>query len=197
MRTLDDTALARRCAGGEEKAWRELVRRHGDLVFAVCYRVLQDRAEARDAAQEVLVRSVRSMSGFREGARLKPWLGKIAWNVALRKAALRASRPVLSEAPDEDEGLSTLPDPLQVAEQKEMKLRLADAISRLSEQERLVLELRCGQDMDYREIAEATGMPLGTVKTHLFRARRRVTEEMTREAKRDGLQRGKPIFAVS
>lgn len=196
METLDDTALAGRCANGDEEAWRELLRRHQNLVFAVCYRVLSDHAEARDAAQEALVRAVKAIDTFREGGRLKPWLGKIAWNVAIRKAALRASRPVLHEAPAETEPESALPDPQQVAEHKEMKGLLITAIDRLSPEERLVLELRCGQEMDYREIADATGMPMGTVKTHLFRARKRVIEEMARQGRRDELPGRKHIVAV-
>ena len=196
METLDDTALAGRCADGDEKAWRELLRRHQNLVFAVCFRVLADRAEARDAAQEAMVRAVKSIDTFREGGRLKPWLGKIAWNVAIRKAALSKSRPMLHEAPVETELESALPDPLQVAEHREMKTLLNTAIDRLSPEERLVLELRCGQEMDYREIADATGMPMGTVKTHLFRARKRVIEEMARQGRRDELSGRKHIVAV-
>ncbi len=196
METLDDTTLAGRCADGDEQAWRELLRRHQNLVFAVCYRVLGDRAEARDAAQEAMVRAVKSIGTFREGGRLKPWLSKIAWNVAIRKSALRASRPVLHEAPVEQELPSSLPDPLQVAEHNEMTLLLSTAVHRLSPEERLVLELRCGQDMDYREIADATGMPMGTVKTHLFRARKRVIEEMAQQGRDDELSRRKHIVAV-
>jgi hypothetical protein len=76
MTSLDDTSFAGRCANGDEIAWRDLMRRYGDLVFAVCFRVLGDRGETRDAAQETLVRAVKSISGFRRGGRLKPWLSK-------------------------------------------------------------------------------------------------------------------------
>jgi RNA polymerase sigma-70 factor, ECF subfamily len=190
MKAIDDSELARRCASGDEAAWREFVRRHGDLVFAVCYRVLSDRAEARDASQEALVRAVRSISKFRMGSKIKPWLSRIAWNVALRKASLRvpSTLTLAQEALSDEDAVSVFPDPLQVAEQEELKIKLKEAITALSMEERLVLELRCGQDMDYREISEATNMPIGTVKTHLFRARKRVIEEIMRQRIRDEMQ---------
>jgi RNA polymerase sigma-70 factor (ECF subfamily) len=196
MKPSQDTELAKQCAAGDENAWRELVKRHGDLVFAVCYQVIGERAEAKDAAQEALVRALKAIDGFRPGGKLRPWLSKIAWNVSLRKAALRASPMVVGSDPDEEGAVSGLPDPFQVTERKELASQLRLAIAGLSTVERLVLELRLGQDMNYREIAQATDMPIGTVKTHLFRARKRVIEELSTKGERDELRTSKHFHAA-
>ena len=80
-------AIIPKCTAGEEAAWRELVRRFESVVYAVSYRILKDRDEARDAAQESLIKAMRSLHTFQTGRQLRPWLSKIAWNHALRLAA--------------------------------------------------------------------------------------------------------------
>ena len=107
---------------------------------------------------------------------MKPWLAKIAWNHAVRLAAQRQKALVTLTEDGPTGAWSTLPDPAQVAEHKEMGQALHRAMEQLPIAMQIVLEMRCRQGMDYRDIARATGWPIGTVKTNLFRARKRLVE---------------------
>lgn len=178
MRNLDETELIEKCTAGEEAAWRELVRRFESVVFAVSYRILQNRDEARDAAQESLIRAMGSLDTFQRGRKLRPWLSKIAWNHALRLAAKRGKHLISLDEKGQAEPWSTLPDPAQITERREVARALEQAVRELPTALQMVVELRYGQGMDYREIAESTGWPIGTVKTNLFRARRRLVEQL-------------------
>jgi RNA polymerase sigma-70 factor (ECF subfamily) len=103
-------------------------------------------------------------------------LAKIAWNHAIRLAAKRKKSLVSLDEDGPAGPWSNLPDPTQVIERREVGEALKSAMNQLPIAMQIVLEMRCGQGMDYREIAHATGWPIGTVKTNLFRARKRLVE---------------------
>ena len=178
MHNLAEAELIERCRSGEEAAYREMVRRFERVVYGVSYRILKDHEEARDAAQESLIKAIRALHTFEPGRRLKPWMAKIAWNHAVRQAAKRRKNLVALEEEKPTHTPSQLPDPAQVMEQHETGAALKAAIDRLPVAMQVVLEMRCGQGMDYRQIATATGWPIGTVKTNLFRARSRLMETL-------------------
>jgi RNA polymerase sigma-70 factor (ECF subfamily) len=183
MRDLGEAQLIEHCMRGNEAAWREMVRRFESVVYGVSYRILKDPDEARDATQESLIKALRALDTFETGRRLKPWLAKIAWNHAIRLAAKQHKRLVALDEQGMAGPWSDLPDPAQVAERKEMGEAIEAAMNELPTAMQIVLEMRCAQGMDYRDIAHATGWPIGTVKTNLFRARKRLAE---RVAEMDG-----------
>lgn len=176
MREWSDTELIEHCKQGSEAAWREMVRRFESVVYGVSYRILKDPDEARDAAQESLIKALRSLDSFEVGRKLKPWFARIAWNHAIRLAAKRQKNLVSLTDNGPVGAWSSLPDPAMVTAEKELGEALTAAIDALPVAQQIVLEMRVGQGMDYRDIAHATGWPLGTVKTNLFRARQRLVE---------------------
>jgi RNA polymerase sigma-70 factor, ECF subfamily len=178
MKDIDETQLIRMCTSGDEAAWREFIRRFEQVVFAVSYRILKDRDEARDATQESLIKAMQGLKSFSTGRRLRPWLCKIAWNHALRLAAKRHKQLISLDEQGPSEPWSPLPDPVQLTEYMETGRALKDAMETLPVALQIVLELRCAQGMDYREIAQATGWPIGTVKTNLFRGRKQLIEKL-------------------
>ena len=178
MRHLDEAQLVERCIEGSEAAWREMVRRFERVVYGVSYRILKNPDEARDAAQESLIKAMRSLDTFEPGRKLKPWFAKIAWNHAIRLAAKQHKNLVSLGEAEPRTPWSDLPDPAQVTEHKEVGEALRHAVDSLPAAMQMVLEMRCGQEMDYREISQATGWPIGTVKTNLFRARKRLVETL-------------------
>lgn len=175
MRDLTETELVEHCLDGNEMAWREMIRRFESVVYGVTYRILKDKDEARDATQEALIKALRSLDAFEPGRKLKPWLAKIAWNHAIRIAA-KQQKNLVALSEETQGSWSSLPDPMMVAERKEIGKALLEAMATLPLAQQVVVEMRCVQGMDYREIAHATGWPIGTVKTNLFRARKQLVE---------------------
>lgn len=176
LESLPEQELARRCRRGDSHAWREVVRRFTPLVYRLCFRVLRSPGDAEDASQEVFLRMHRSIETYDPTRTLTPWIARTAYHVCLRRlenAARRADAPSSEGALPaiEDEGAKS---PEQHAEASETRALLARAMDELAAQDRVLLDLRYREGLSDAEVAEATGMPVNTVKTRIFRARARL-----------------------
>lgn len=152
----------------EPSAFEELVHRYQGRLFNLACRLTGDREEAEDLAQEALVKAYSALRSFRQGERFSPWIYRITVNLCI--SYLRRKRTSVqldSEAPFVDSS----PTPEQELERKEIRDTVQWAILRLPEQYRTVILLRHQQELSYADIAQTLGLPIGTVKTHLFRAR--------------------------
>jgi RNA polymerase sigma-70 factor (ECF subfamily) len=174
----NERQLVAKAQSGDEDAFEQLVRAHQRYVFNLAYRVLGDRNEAEDVAQETFVRAWRGLPSFRAECRFTTWLYRIARNVCLNRlprleAELRQtevlSQPVASPDPAPDE----------VVGARERRALLHSELARLPEKYRLVLTLRYLQGFSYAEIADVLSLPLGTVKTHLHRGREALAARLT------------------
>jgi RNA polymerase sigma-70 factor (ECF subfamily) len=172
-----DTELVVRARQGDEAAFEQLVLRHQRYVFNLAYRVLGDYTEAEDITQEAFVRVWQGLSGFRGQARFTTWLYRIVHNLCLNRLP-GLQRELLQTEPVEevlaDPGLS----PADLFAVREQMAFLHAQMDRLPEKYRLVLTLRYLQHLSYDEIAAALEMPMGTVKTHIHRARRLLRERL-------------------
>jgi RNA polymerase sigma-70 factor (ECF subfamily) len=169
----DDEALAARVrATGDVAAFAALVTRYRARVVALARRMLAaDPEEAEDVAQEAFVAAYDKRQSFRPGEPFRPWLYRIAVNRCLDRLRARSRRPDVLDLSGIPEPASPAPDPAQALLAGEGDRRLASAVAALPPKLRAVFLLRHLDDLSYEEIAAATGVPLGTVKTHLFRAR--------------------------
>jgi RNA polymerase sigma-70 factor (ECF subfamily) len=174
--SVSEAELARRCRRGDPDAWRELVRRFSPLVYRLGVRMLRDGAEAEDVSQEVFVRMHRSFDGYDPTRPLAPWVSRTAYHACLRRlqsAARRADR--LEREPSLADGADpAAPSPEQAAEASEAAALLAQAVGELAAQDRALLDLRYREGLSDSEVSEATGIPVNTVKTRIFRARARL-----------------------
>lgn len=172
-----DAALVLQAQQGDQAAFEQLVRRHQRYVFNVAYRVLNDYAEAEDVAQAAFIRAWRGITGFRSQARFTTWLYRITYNLCLNRLP-RLKRELLNIEPLEDVlDDSTLP-PSIAFEMQEQLAFLHTELDRMPEKYRLVLTLRYLQHLSYDEIAAALNLPMGTVKTHIHRARQLLMDRM-------------------
>ena len=167
---LDD--LLRRCIKGDALAWEALVRRLQGRVLGVARFYLRDREEARDTAQEALIRVYRSLDTFRMGTNFTAWVLRITRNCAIdRLRQLRAS-PQTEELPEDDliaDAACTLAQPAGgVSENHQLLYR---AMEQMSPAHREMILLKDIQGLEQKEIAEILSLPLGTVKTRASRAR--------------------------
>ena len=173
----NDAILVARARQGDEAAFEQLVRRHQRYVLNVAYRVLGDYAEAEDMTQEAFVRAWRGLSGFRGQAQFKTWLYRIVHNLCLNRLP-GLQRELLQAEPLEEVLPSPAPSMPSRFEDQERMAFLHTELGRLPEKYRLVLTLRYLQHLSYDEIATTLDVPIGTVKTHIHRARRMLTERL-------------------
>lgn len=172
--TVDpDRALVDAAAAGSREAFDELVRRHQAAIVGLARVLTSGRGDAEDLAQEVFVRAWKSLRTFRGNSAFRTWLHRVAINV-VRSSQSRTGRLLqiftgsAGEAPDvpsRDEPVDAALARRQVIEQ---------ALTALPEELRVAVTLRDLQGLDYREIADLLGVPIGTVESRIFRARQRL-----------------------
>jgi RNA polymerase sigma-70 factor (ECF subfamily) len=184
-----DDALVASAAGGDVRAFEEIVKRHAGLVLGLGRRVLGNRAEAEDLLQDVFMKVHRSLSTFRGESSLKTWIARVTMNAARnrRRDEGRRLRLVSSlDAPLKDGEDSTLgdrvadcaPDAERLALSTEARTRIETAIHALPPEFREALVLREIEGLSYDEIAAALEINVGTVKSRLARARTRLQEAL-------------------
>lgn len=171
-----DEALAERVrAGGDAAAFAVLVVRYRGRLVALARRMLAEGSgeadEAEDVAQEAFVAAYDKRASFRRGEPFRPWLYRIAVNRCLDRLRARSRRPAVSDLESVPEPTEPSADPMHSLLADERDARLQEAVAGLPPKLRAVFLLRHLDDLSYDEISVATGLPMGTVKTHLFRAR--------------------------
>ena len=177
---MDDseTTLVHRARSGDREAFAALVDLHAVYIYNLALRLVDQPQEAEDLAQEAFVRAWRALPRFRAESRFRTWLYRIVTNLAYnRLPRLRAELEMLT--PDEtalaaDQG----PGIERQLVNAELAAALQAAIADLPPAYRLLITLRHLEGLSYDEIAAATDMPLGTVKTGIFRARRQLREAL-------------------
>jgi len=185
--SLSDVDLITRSISGLEDSFEELVRRYQRPIAGYVFRLIGDYESSLDVTQEVFIKVYNSLERYRSDYKFSTWLYRIAHNAAidhLRRNSIN-TQSIETESADGTYQLqleSPLPSPEQNRERSEWKAEIKAVIRLLPPAYRELIVLRHSQDLSYDEIAEVMGLPLGTVKNRLFRAR-----EMMREI---FLQRG-------
>jgi RNA polymerase sigma-70 factor, ECF subfamily len=181
MAGFDERDLIRRCQEGQESAFRELVDKYKHLVFGLIARMTSNRQEAEDLAQEVFLRVHRGLPYFRGEARLSTWIYRIVAHLCLQER--QRGGPVAWSLDDPEHGTSVGEPGVVDARFSDLELRdrLEKAMAQLPAQYRLVLAAHYLQGVQYEDLAEALGLPLGTLKTQLHRAKRRLRQLLVQE----------------
>lgn len=179
---VTDCDLVARAVEGGDASFEELVRRYQRPISAYVYRMVGDYEAALDLTQEIFIKIYGSLERYRPEFKFSTWIYKIAHNSAvdhLRRSNTREQSIVSGSDGDHFElplesGRLT---PEQESEKKERRIEIEAVIRTLPENYRELIILRHSQDLTYDEIVEVTGLPLGTVKNRLFRAREMMRQQ--------------------
>lgn len=186
----DERDLIVRAQRGDVEAFGELVGRYQSAVFNVAYRMVGNRADAEDAAQETFLRAFRAIGRFDVERPLAPWLKRIATNHCLnwlQTARMKTTSVVTDmhypgeEAETMDRYAQARPLPEQLVIRRETAEQIRNAILQLPPHYRAVIELRHFQNLSYDEIADTLDRSLSNVKSDLYRARKTLAELLGRE----------------
>ena len=181
IRELTDVDLVAKAIGGREDGFEELVRRYQRPITGYVFRMLGDYDASLDVTQEVFIKVYNSLARYSSEYKFSTWLYRIAHNAAIDHMRRNQINPQSLETENGD-GTYQLqiecpkPSPEQDRERSEWRAEIDSVVKCLPAAYRELIVLRHSQDLSYDEIAEVTGLPLGTVKNRLFRAR-----EMMRE----------------
>lgn len=177
-----DDELVSAARQGDAAAMDALLRRHYDRVHAVCRRIAGSTRDADDAAQEAMIRIVRNLDRFDGRSAFGTWAYRIATNTSLDELRKRKRRPQLHSVPDDDEqhGTPEQADELshRVVESVADRLAIDDALAELPDDFRIPVVMRDVGDLDYAEIADELGVPVGTVKSRIARGRKMLVERL-------------------
>lgn len=176
MPDTNDEALLRAAMNGDLEAFGEVVTRYEGVVYSTCYRILAVHEDAQDAAQETFVRAYRNLRRFDPERPFKPWVRRIAANLSLNQLRRRRAVDPLEE--ERFPAPQLIPQPERWLVSREERDRVYRHLMKLPDAYRVVIVLRHYHEMTYAEIAAELDVPLSTVKSTLFRARRKLAESM-------------------
>ncbi|MBS4196591.1 RNA polymerase sigma factor SigW [Lederbergia citri] len=170
---------------GDQEAFGEIVELFKDKVFHLCYRMLGNRHEAEDIAQEAFVRAYVNIHSFNQGRKFSTWLYRIATNLCIDRIRKKKPDYYLDAELAGTEGLTMYSQiaaegksPDSEVETIELQERVQQEILRLPDKYRIVIILRYIDDLSLNEISEVLEMPIGTVKTRIHRAREALRKQL-------------------
>jgi len=187
--TRAERKLVRRLKDRDERAFSELIETNGDRVFNLCFRMLGNREEAEDLAQEVFITVFKSIDSFRGDSKLSTWIYRVASNLSKNRIKYLArrhdrSKAEFDEGVDQNAAASALTAPTQAKspdahlEGQQLEGIMQAAIAELDEDHRILIVLRDIEELSYDEICAITDLAEGTVKSRLHRARLALRKKM-------------------
>jgi RNA polymerase sigma-70 factor (ECF subfamily) len=184
-----DAELAERAAGGDNRAFEAIMRRHNRLLFRTARSILRSDAESEDAVQEAYLRAWRALASFRADSKLSTWLVRIVINEALGRLRRRSATVIPLEAtmddcdapPEDSIAGDEVQQPERIAMRGEIRRLMEARIDTLPEAFRTVFMLRAVEELSVEEVASALGLPDATVRTRFFRARGLLRDGLSRD----------------
>jgi len=196
VQQVQERRLIRRLKRGDERAFATLVRTYQQRVFNMVFRMLGNREEAEDVAQDVFVTVFQSAASFRGDSKFSTWLYRVTINHCknrlkyLKRRGRHMGRPLDEIAEHElargsgdaqPKFHSSIPRPDDMAVGRQLERIIQQEMARMDEDHRVLLVLRDIQGLSYQEMAEVTGLNIGTIKSRLHRARLALKEALARQ----------------
>ena len=185
----EEHAIVRKVLEGDGEAYRVLVERYQERIYFVCYGFVRNKEDATDLAQEAFVKAYKNLPRFQFRSKFYSWLARIASNLCIdwlrRKKVRKAEEFDEGVAAKESAGVISMAhfknDPSRSASNAQLRIRLAEAIEALPEQQRQAIVLREIDGLAYKEIAEIMDIPEGTVMSRLYYARKKLQRALEDE----------------
>jgi RNA polymerase sigma-70 factor (ECF subfamily) len=176
---LSDPILVRRAKDGDERALAALCERHAPRIERIALHILRDPEDARDAAQDSLVKLVRRVGQFRGQSQFSTWLHRLVVNTCKDVAQARWSAERRTEPLLEDTRVASDGDPARALVESEARLELGRCLAQLPPAQARVVTLKDGYDVPFEEISASTGLPVGTAKCYAHRGRNSLRARLT------------------
>jgi RNA polymerase sigma-70 factor (ECF subfamily) len=178
-----DADILRQVQDGDLRQFALLVDRYKDRALTLALRLVRNREEAEELVQDAFVRAYRNLRSFRGDSAFRTWFYRILYNVCMTSVRRRAKREPILYLDGQPEMYESVPDTgmttaLDQLEEKEIAGILSDELGKLPDKYRTALTLFYTEEMSYEEVGEIAGLPVGTVKSHLFRARTLLREKL-------------------
>ena len=178
----NEDSLIDRILAGEQQLYAELVNRYKSYAFTIALKILENRPEAEEAAQDAFIKAYHHLKSFNREAKFSTWLYRIAFNTAIsykrkRKASFQSIENVTLEYEQGEDSL----------ERGDKKKFISQAMSKLNEADHLAISLFYLQEFSLEEIAEITGSQANTIKVRIHRARLRLADELKIVLKKEAL----------
>lgn len=188
MTREEEYAVIRRVCAGDSDAFEALVTAYQKQVYNLALRTVGNEEDAADMTQEAFLRAYRSLGSFRGDSKFSVWLYRLTTNICIDFLRSRSRRPMVSlTAPDEDEEPQELDvaddrfDPVQSLERAELRRAVQRGLAALPEDYRRILMLRELSGLSYAEIGQVLRLEEGTVKSRLFRARKKLCDFLRKD----------------
>jgi len=172
-----DLELVARTKRGDAEAFSELVLRHQQVVYSLSYRFMRDASLAEDMAQEAFLKAFRLPHGFRGDCSFSTWMYRVTCSVCLTELSRRKKRGEVELMPGHAGAATTLPTP----ESSDMARAVRACVSKLPERYAAIISSYYLHDVSYDEIARLMRIPMGTLKTWMFRARKQLRKIVEQE----------------
>lgn len=177
-----DKSILQKCKRNDKNAFAELFKFYQNYLFKICFSYVQNEQQALDLMQEIFIKLYKNMDKYDEKYPFHPWVRRIAVNTCINEK--RKANPVMIPLSTDDDGmdvgeqLAAEQDTEKEAERNDMARIIKEHIDCLPEKQRMVIILRYYEDLSYEEIAELLHIPLGTVKTDLYRAKNALKDRL-------------------
>ncbi len=179
----DEQRLIQDILEGDKQAFSELIDRYKRLVSHIVYKMIKSNEDRQDVCQDVFIKVFQNLGNFNGDCKLSSWIGRIAYNTSLNH--LGKKRAELWDDFSPEMSLDSLPDASMLLDEgianSDMVEKITEEVGSLPAPYNVIVALYHLDEMSYQEIAEVTGMPVGTIKSYLFRARRLLRERLAKK----------------
>ena len=176
METSEDKVLIESTLKGDLKSFEKIVRKYNIIVFTLAFRILKNREEAEETAQDIFIKAYRSLDKFNYKSKFSTWIYRIAYNTSINQLKSRKKYFETVEI-NENNQFDFFDDQTDLQTDEEQKI-IKDSIHKLPETERIIITLYYYEDMTVKEIAEISGISIANVKVKLFRSRQKLYEDL-------------------